>query len=364
MALTLALLAAILLQAAPSAQAPPAFDPSERLLRAVEANDTRAIEGLLAEGADPNTFKKFRVSVLMLTAERGNLAAVRALLAAGASPLATSSFGQTALHFAVEGGSAEVVRALLAAGAVPDARAKFGLRPLHLAARKGALAIVEALLASGAKPDLAAAGGATPLHLAAQAGQLAIVERLLASGAEPSIRDDDGNDPRVLALAAGRVEVAERLAAILRERGLPVLEPTPPPQHFRDLAEVDWENRSYRFGPCLVALRGGRATEPEGACAVRHLEILLGEAGSPDRHAVILLHVQTEPRRSGAVAILYGLREGVPVELARLPEDGQVGPPVRRARFGGGLLELEREENGAVRTLRWRWEDQRLAAVD
>ncbi len=136
--------------------------------------DLRAVEDLLAAGADPNATMD-GYPVLQEAVQAGNAGIVEALLAAGAD---VNGFGEwvpgccqeldTALHQAVRWWPVcldrgpgdcserrtEVVRVLLAAGADVDARdGILGATPLKMAARRGIAEVMEILVRAGAGPN-------------------------------------------------------------------------------------------------------------------------------------------------------------------------------------------------------------------
>ncbi len=77
--------------------------------------------------------------VLHLAAHRGDLKAVEVLLAHGADPNVVGDMANTALHYAAMGGHAELVLLLLRQGAAPSASARneFGKTPQEWAEAHG-----------------------------------------------------------------------------------------------------------------------------------------------------------------------------------------------------------------------------------
>ncbi|MGD8989558.1 MAG: ankyrin repeat domain-containing protein [Syntrophobacterales bacterium] len=96
--------------------------------------DTKAVEALLAEGADVNVKDGIGFTALFGAARSGYTEIVKLLLANGADPnvkLPTS--GTTALMYAVYGGRNQVVIVLLAKGAEINAKDNEGLTALEYA---------------------------------------------------------------------------------------------------------------------------------------------------------------------------------------------------------------------------------------
>lgn len=94
-----------------------------RLIVAVQANDLKVTQSLLAMGADPSARDAASgLTALMMAAGQANQHLVKALLGAGADVFAADKrAGASALHKACQGGSVEIVRLLVAAGAFVDA---------------------------------------------------------------------------------------------------------------------------------------------------------------------------------------------------------------------------------------------------
>ena len=82
---------------------------------------------------------------LMIAAEKGDTKAVQALLAKGADVNAKRADGYTSLMFAAGSGSTETVQALLAQGADVDAKRADGYTALMFAEAAGDTAIVQLL---------------------------------------------------------------------------------------------------------------------------------------------------------------------------------------------------------------------------
>lgn len=126
---------------------------------------------------------------LTIAVERGDLRALQSLLASGADPDGADSFGLTALVRASRMGDAALVKALIAAGAHVDLKdgppSREGWTPLMNAVHKDQLEVVRALLNAGADANGRSVGGTTVLMLAAPDAGAEIVQLLLDKGADP-----------------------------------------------------------------------------------------------------------------------------------------------------------------------------------
>ena len=155
---------------------------------------------LLAAGADPNTALPGGETALMSAARTGSVRAVEALLAAGADvKAAEETRGQTALMWAAGEGHADVGRLLLAAGADLDARSH---SPAAGAAAAGAGTYTR---------RIARIDAFTPLLFAVRAGRMEAVQALLAAGAEANETASDGTSALVIAAANAHWELGARL---------------------------------------------------------------------------------------------------------------------------------------------------------
>lgn len=155
------------------------------LITAVKDNDADTVRKLLAQGANPNEYGRWRTTPLHVAAATDNVPMVESLLAQGAAPTIQDIWGETPLHAAAAAGAQQAVRILLTHDADPDARANGNRTPLHLASFAGHVQTAGLLLTHGANPNARDQGRNTPLHEAAAAGANAMVDLLLAAGANP-----------------------------------------------------------------------------------------------------------------------------------------------------------------------------------
>lgn len=116
-----------------------AWNEAMALGDAVNQNDAKALNKLLASGADPNTVFLDGSTILHTAAGVGRTECVKVLLAHGADANFAGKEGRTPLHYAAYYTSeqAEVVALLLDAGADPDAKNDAGSTPLQHAIANG-----------------------------------------------------------------------------------------------------------------------------------------------------------------------------------------------------------------------------------
>lgn len=165
------------------------------LITAVKNNDASTVRELLIQGADPNSYGRWRTTPLHIAAATDNVLMVESLLAQGADPTIQDIWGETPLHAAAAAGTQQAVRILLTHDADPDARANGNRTPLHLASFAGHEQTAKLLLAHGANPNARDQGRNTPLHEAAAAGADAMVDLLLAAGADPLVQNRLAHTP-------------------------------------------------------------------------------------------------------------------------------------------------------------------------
>jgi len=162
--------------------------PSD-LVAAIIRNDARAVDALLASGADPNAADADGVTPLMAAAsERADERIAKALIARGADVNATDRWGETALHMAVGRGDPSLVVLFLDHGADVKRRTRQGQTPLLMAMKRTSTAdridIMARLLERGADANDASEMGQPVLILACAQQDLAAVKLLVAHGAD------------------------------------------------------------------------------------------------------------------------------------------------------------------------------------
>lgn len=181
------------------------------LADAAEAREWPRVEGLLAQGDDPDAAQPDGMTALLWAAHHDHPPTVRALLSAGADPVLPNRYGVTALALACTNGNAEIVEALLDAGADPNTAMRGGETALMTASRTGKLQPVRLLLTRGADPNARERRrNQTALMWAAAEGHAEVVELLLEFGAK-STTLDSGFTPFLFAVREGRLEVVRTL---------------------------------------------------------------------------------------------------------------------------------------------------------
>lgn len=227
-------------------------DGTTPLMSAVFGRQARAVEFLLARGADANAARDGGETVLHLAARTGDEGILRALFAAGAAQSIdrqTHKFLQTPLHIAALTQEEASMRALLeagaqtglanregrdalgiAVGAMPgnetgpirllveeghaDTRAASGangMTALHFAVLLGKLAAVKELVRLGADPEQGDAAGYNALHFAAEGGWTDVAAYLVSTGMNPGAGNDAGQTPRAIALLRKDAKMAAQL---------------------------------------------------------------------------------------------------------------------------------------------------------
>jgi hypothetical protein len=158
------------------------------LAEAVQKDDLKAVEALLAKGADVKIKNSVGTPVLITAAKQGSGSIVEALLKKGADVNSRNEEGSTALLEAIEPGRTEIVKMLLAAGADVNAAHQGsllkGCTPLMYAAMTGKEDIVQILLEKGADVNARSELGLTALGIARLRNHAGIVRRLQMAGAK------------------------------------------------------------------------------------------------------------------------------------------------------------------------------------
>jgi ankyrin repeat protein len=150
------------------------------LVTAAREGSARAVDVLLAAGADVDRASAFGDNALMLASLKGHLDIVRQLRARGA---ALERAGWTPLAYAATGGHDEVVRYLIAEGANIDAVSPNGTTALMMAVREEKFSTAVLLIERGANVNHRNENGATALAWAERSADRALIERLKRAGA-------------------------------------------------------------------------------------------------------------------------------------------------------------------------------------
>jgi uncharacterized protein len=213
----------------------PQPDGSTALLWAAYWNDEKAVEALLAAGANVNASNRDGFTALSQACTNGNAGMVEMLLKAGADPNAFQAEGQTVLMTAARAGNADAVKLLLDHGAEVNAKESWrGQTALMWATAENHPDVVQVLVDHGAEVNAVSSvfdfsgmkpkpgdvpmhfprGGFTALLFAARGGFTECARILLDHGADLKLADPDSTSALVLAIINGHFDTA----AFLLER--------------------------------------------------------------------------------------------------------------------------------------------------
>lgn len=187
------------------------------LWNAVWNGDTKMVELLLANGADPKQKfkgKEAQLSCLEIAAQEGLLEIAQLLVNAGADLNERGFRGHTPLRIAARNGRTELVRYFVTKGSDINSQGDDGATPLEHAASKGHIEIVKLLVESGANINLQDKEGDSALGEAARGGFIEVVTYLLAKGADVSLKNAQGYSAEVLAKLAGQAKIEEVLKQV------------------------------------------------------------------------------------------------------------------------------------------------------
>ena len=189
-------------------------DAAVDFFRAVNVDNDRTVQSLLAAGFDPNTRNAQGQSGLFLALREEAPKVAAALLAHPATQVdATPAADETALMMAALRGNVDWITHLLERGAALN---RPGWTPLHYAATGPSTAAVKLLLDRGAQIDAASPNRSTPLMMAARYGPEESAELLVARGAGRELRNDKAMTAADFARSAGRDSLGKVLEASAR----------------------------------------------------------------------------------------------------------------------------------------------------
>ncbi|XP_064136376.1 ankyrin repeat domain-containing protein 24 isoform X1 [Loxodonta africana] len=184
----------------------------ERLLQAVENNDTTRVAALITrKGLVPTKLDPEGKSAFHLAAMRGAASCLEVMLAQGANVMSTDGAGYNALHLAAKYGHPQCLKQLLQASCVVDTVDSSGWTALHHAAAGGCLSCSELLCSFKAHLNPRDRSGATPLIIAAQMCHTDLCRLLLQQGAAVNDRDLQGRTALMLACEGASPETVEVL---------------------------------------------------------------------------------------------------------------------------------------------------------
>lgn len=182
--------------------------------RAVNIDDVRTVNRLLARGFDPNSPNQGGLPALVLAVRDESPKVIDALLAHPDLKIdATTPANETALMMAALAGQQEWAQKFLARGAQVN---REGWTPLHYAASGPLPELLGLLLGRGAAIDARSPNRTTPLMMAARYGSEDGARLLLARGADPKLRNDLGLSAADFARTGGREALAAHLEQAAR----------------------------------------------------------------------------------------------------------------------------------------------------
>lgn len=161
------------------------------LAKAAAKGDTKAIERLVAEGANVNTVGKHEITPLWWAAWAENYEGFAALLEKGADPNAQRAEGYPIMYLISRLEDSRFLQAALKHGGDPNLRDKQSSEtPLFVAVKRGFKKHVDLLLA--AKADVTArleiSGESLPMVAIASGSDYDVAYRFLQLGADPSVK--------------------------------------------------------------------------------------------------------------------------------------------------------------------------------
>ena len=171
----------------------------------------RAVDVLIAHGANVDAKDPSGGFPRGIAASSGNLEAAEALLQAGADVNAQNEDGRSALINAAFDGRVGIVELLLEQGAKVDATDVNGRTALVHAAAAGRDGLIGLLARHDAALNRADNRGMTPLMRAAENGHVDVVRTLLDLGADPDVVNPHDQTARVIALRENQMVIAEVL---------------------------------------------------------------------------------------------------------------------------------------------------------
>lgn len=199
--------------------------PVDDMRKAVEFDDARTIQKLLARGVDPNLVDdKGNPMLVVALREKSKKAAAALIKAKNIDFDKTNPAGENALMMASLQGDLDSIK-LMVDGQEAEIN-KTGWAPLHYAATNGHNDVVKYLVDHAAYIDAESPNGTTPLMMAARGGHIETVKLLLDEGADMRLKNQQGMNVIDFALLYNQQEIADGL----RARWVKLYGKEPPPQ--------------------------------------------------------------------------------------------------------------------------------------
>jgi ankyrin repeat protein len=186
----------------------------EDFFKAVQLDDARTVEQLIARGFDVNTLDP--------TGQPGLTSALREPSPKVAGLLASApkidlnllnAKGESPLMLASLKGQLDLAEQMIKKGADVN---KTGWTPLHYAASTGQVAVIKLLIENNAYIDAESPNGSTPLMMASMYGTGEAVKLLLDDGADPGLKNQQGLTALQFAQRASRPDAIALLTKAFR----------------------------------------------------------------------------------------------------------------------------------------------------
>jgi hypothetical protein len=190
--------------------------------KALEFDNAKEVQRLLARGMDSNTPNEQGVPALMVATSLGAHQSAMLLAKHPQTQVnVVNSVDETPLMMAALNNQFDLAQVLIERGAEVNRK---GWTPLHYAATKGHIAMMRLLLDSSAYIDAESPNGTTSLMMAAFYGTPLSVKLLLEEGADPTPRNQSHVNALDLALRAQRQQSAYYIRAfteawVIKESG-------------------------------------------------------------------------------------------------------------------------------------------------
>ncbi len=194
--------------------------------RAVERDDTAALDALVRAGLDVNERGKQGVTLLMWAMKWNKKNSMRDLLRHRANPNVKLENNDSAVTIAAGSPDSEILRILLEAGGDPNSRNRLGDPAIDEAADRSLWRNWDLLVSHGADPSALDRAGSTVLVRLAQVNQFIDVERLLDRGIDVKKPNHQSHtllwyvehSPVSSDLPQGKAR--ERIRSVLKQRGV------------------------------------------------------------------------------------------------------------------------------------------------
>ena len=186
----------------------------EDFFKAVQADDARTIQQLLARGFDANTLSPQGQHGLLIAIREPSLKVAQTLINAPKIDLnLLNTNGESPLMLAALKGELDLAEKMVKKGADVN---KTGWTPLHYAASNGHVAVIKLLLENYAYIDAESPNGTTPLMMASLYGSPEAVKLLIDEGADPLLKNEQGLTALAFAQRGKRPDAIELLSKTVR----------------------------------------------------------------------------------------------------------------------------------------------------